>query len=953
MKRTWHANSSYGAYQSFIKKAEAKGFDKTEVQGFLSAINAHPELIAHAQVFENMTPMLGQITLWLGQIAQNPPQAPPVIHISPNDIKGKLTVELVRTWQQISDWAATHRDELKAEAALQDFDSPSTSASDHPINGTGIGRHGVVSALWNRHESCTAYPPDKTQIAAYRYFLLQTQLLFSYLFGRVRFVEIAEYESNDDPRERPIAPALSESVSRTIREWSFSKYDASLNNINPDCLPSDFAQKVQDVKLSDNNCDGLTQYLESYLLNFQRYFRRAGDVYKGNRPAIRKRRGSGGRGGSAAISGFVKFSETSLYEQEEASTAEEDADDVTSATQGIRTFYTHGEGQTFDALAAEEAGLAPHEDLEKCFLATKGQAFSKSLRSFQFQQMSMELGAQDFPWRWSHLTPGEVRKLWLALDDEYRRQLAIWLRDSDSTKSNNTSSFAKTCGDIASNNDSRLKQDHTQQKREQARLGVMQVLILRVMLLFGQPLTDALKLQRVICTDFKGFELTVDALHLLISGPESEPLLSFRSPALSPPYKTDDIPELVDLARSMANNLNLADVSGLATQIYEFDKFDRLDNTKKLTDKYFNVHEKTVKSSIVGLLRSLDERFTLNAISLVMPQAIDRLTGDQTQAWMCLNLRNYENEPRLYYTVHRTSKLESSYELAARTVVPVSHQTPNTTQPPNLESSRVLTHSVQFSSCESVNKTDSEEVTHIGCRFVIKRETLTEKIKDLKDRLKNIQVSNSKQGMLRYHEDYLLYTYLMLTLSTASRAIDNPVQPYLSWLQAQRPNRGLNVGLADKESVFFHKARLAYLPPELCQQFENFTRHLDYFIMNLYEAKGWRSRPEEDKYWVVLNGAGQLENMSAAWIKDRFEEIFEAPVPSNFSRAFLRTELLERGLETEFVDAFMGHASMGESPFGSHSTFNYGLYTRTIAKKISELLQELNLVPVTSRLIPN
>lgn len=48
------APSNSAAHQSLLKAAEAQGMNVEALRRLLWLINAHPELVAHGQVFENL-----------------------------------------------------------------------------------------------------------------------------------------------------------------------------------------------------------------------------------------------------------------------------------------------------------------------------------------------------------------------------------------------------------------------------------------------------------------------------------------------------------------------------------------------------------------------------------------------------------------------------------------------------------------------------------------------------------------------------------------------------------------------------------------------------------------------------------------------------------------------------------------------------------------------------------
>lgn len=66
----------------------------------------------------------------------------------------------------------------------------------------------------------------------------------------------------------------------------------------------------------------------------------------------------------------------------------------------------------------------------------------------------------------------------------------------------------------------------------------------------------------------------------------------------------------------------------------------------------------------------------------------------------------------------------------------------------------------------------------------------------------------------------------------------------------------------------------------------------------------------------------------------------------------MRFELSERNVPPEIIDAFLGHANSGESPFSRFSTFDYGQALNVLALVIREIITQLGLEPIESRLVP-
>ncbi len=159
-------------------------------------------------------------------------------------------------------------------------------------------------------------------------------------------------------------------------------------------------------------------------------------------------------------------------------------------------------------------------------------------------------------------------------------------------------------------------------------------------------------------------------------------------------------------------------------------------------------------------------------------------------------------------------------------------------------------------------------------------------------------------------------------------------------------------GQWDKESVFFDKSRLTNVLPPLAQQFRHYLLHIEFLMGQLRQTGHWKSAAPQDQLLITFDAKYRPQPLTPTWIEDRFEELLYARVPCNFGRAFMRTELLERGIHAEIVDAFLGHANEGESSFAQFSTFDFQRYTGVLGTAISSILADLGLEPIESRLVP-
>lgn len=900
----WDPPASALAHLLLRQAAIKNGFDDLAVRELLRVINAHPRLVAHARVFDNLVSLLDHIAS--GSVGR----------------LGNWSVHL-NEWVRVCRWASLNANALSKQPGLEQFDDQPQSVKDHPHIGEGVDRHPVAAAMWNRHQSVSIYPPGPDNLAAWRYFNLQTHLLHSYIDARWTWVSLDAYEKHDGPKERPIAPALSGAASRAVREFSHTLYDNYLSKLNSDLLDTAFYMHLRGFEGNDEGLSANEQKrATAYLIHLQRYFSAAWRVHSGRRPRSRFRTGGGGGPGSKVrIPGFISVAETQVF----IKNPQIDATDEDSWPIPTVSFWgpSGQDDNENDTLSLEKSGLCPSEDLEPILELVEASEYTAKIHSVQYGYRAREMAAQSYKWDWNQLTTHELKLLW----DRLEHNIAA----ADDNPSN----------------------------KSVARYNRISALQLKIMLMYGQTFDRAHSLQIVWIPPGDTLTLNdpdeIEELVLFVQGhpnivAPTDKVLGFGLPALSPIYKTELDEDLSDLSRQAAESLLLPDVSNLGNQLLAF---YRSSSTKD--QKVFHIDYPTALKGVKKLLSSIDnDRITLPRISRTLPSLLTQQTGDASLAWVAFSMKARETEPRLHYTMHSTAHIRKAYARSARTLL------------------RKVSHIPSPHLAEVASKDQS----HIGCRFVLSFHTLQELITALKERLtsryerdtvlakvddgtmnestfsRNYKDLSNRSEVMQYDRDYLFYTFLLLTISTGTRAIKRPVSLYLEWQAASEPKKGLLSGLWDKETMFFDKSRLINVLPTLAQQFKNYRLHIEFLMRQLGKVMNWKSSARPDQLLITFDDKLRPGRLSPTWIEEQFNIHLGVSVPANFSRAFLRTELLERGIHAELVDAYLGHASEGESPFSKLSTFDYGRYASVLQVAITQLQDELGMEPIESRLVP-
>jgi len=890
----WEPPARASAHLALRQAAAEERFDDLRVRELLRLINAHPRLVAHARVFSNITALLTEMAS--GSVG---PLGPWGIYLD--------------EWIRFSRWTSDNASKLSCITGLADFDLQPIDSTDHPLLGEGVDRHGVVTALWNRHELTTSYPPDASNLPAWHHFRLQAHLLYSYIDARWRWVPLTLYENYTKAREDKAAPAWSGNAARAVREFSNCCYDTYLSTLDSGLAVPDFYKHITKIKggkvnvLTKEERDqaepGLTKEefdrAELYLAYLKRYFRKAWRSYEGHRP--RTSTGGGGGGGPGRrkhLPGFVGIPKTGLILKKPPKGDFHDPEEDVSPPVGELYFGDVDAEDGMDGTAMEESGLSPSEDIEPVLELVGAEAYASKMYGVQYAHLAREMAAQSYRWDWNQLGNGELRTLW--------ESLAVTIAAAYQNPRN----------------------------KANARYDLIAALMLKIMLLYGQPFEQTCNLKIKFLPANSGFTPTkpgkIEQLTLLIQGSSAPPsatdqVIGFGLPAVSPTYQTTQDPSLATLSRQLAHGLLLPDVSNLGQQLLTF----YLAGSHR-DERIFHIDRPTALKKIKALLKPMDARITVTRICKTMPALLTQQTGDASLVWMTLCMRSHQEESRMHYTMHRVGRIRKSYARAASTLLRRVGYTPAAFTP----------------------ESESVAPTHIGCRFVLKRTVLKGFVSDLKQRLTCRYLDTSDLSrVLQYDRDYLFYTYLLLTLSTGVRANQSILSPYLQWQSQGQPKTDFRAGQSDKESIFFDKARLIPVLPVLAQQFRHYLLHIETLMSQLGQTLRWKSADPPHQLLVTFDEKQRPAPLSTDWIEKQFKERLGAPVPSNFSRAFLRTELLERLIPVEIVDAFLGHFSEGESPFAQLSTFDYEHYITVLAEAIAQILNDLEIEPVESRLV--
>jgi hypothetical protein len=293
----------------------------------------------------------------------------------------------------------------------------------------------------------------------------------------------------------------------------------------------------------------------------------------------------------------------------------------------------------------------------------------------------------------------------------------------------------------------------------------------------------------------------------------------------------------------------------------------------------------------------------------------------------------FADEPRMHYTRHSVRNLLAAYRRAARRM------------------SRTVGTSLTDEAEGAIVSPDPSAT--VGARFVLARRELRELVSSLADELRDRYVDREDRGEIaRYHNLYVLFTWLYQSMGTSMRAITSPRALYSAWIRQTGHVPPLRASLSDKDSDHDDKARLALIIPDLAKQFAHFRLHEKYVGSKRGVWLQWKTTGRKHRPFFILTDDLTIKPLTPGWLAGALHDYTGYPIPANFHRAYLRTELLDRGCPAEIIDAYLGHFNQGESPFSTYSTFDFQHYCARIQHFLKDIHEDLGLTPVASRLVP-
>lgn len=219
---------------------------------------------------------------------------------------------------------------------------------------------------------------------------------------------------------------------------------------------------------------------------------------------------------------------------------------------------------------------------------------------------------------------------------------------------------------------------------------------------------------------------------------------------------------------------------------------------------------------------------------------------------------------------------------------------------------------------------------YVGAKITPKVETVKNLISGLKERIK--QYKNI--DWIDYHNVFTAYCILMLDFATGTRSVARKYffKSDLDLLRKQ-------ILVWDKSAGDSLNSRIAYLPDICVEQLREYYKYRDYVIKKIsgvvcsdyqllsdkcnqnptsyFKSKLRKHVEEYFGQFFFLSDTGKPLRIKRELIQEQIKGLYHLPLNTN--RHYLRFFLMLNNIPGEIIDAYLGHSSNGEEPYGRYS----------------------------------
>jgi len=862
-------------------------------------IGAHPLLLAHDRIFANLLEALRS----------------EIFNAEALDWAGPWR-HRIAAWIELLELIDAISPQLRGHPELVDMFRAPRHAQDHPVLRTGVGRHPIAAALFNRHEASARVSGGSpfaaaSSGAAISSLFVQTRAhaLAIYFEARSRAARgLDDFMRHDSDREFASVPLHAGPVGLALRQLSLNDYGALLAQLPAVARTPDAARQIvalnPDFSGLRGNLKGSAaryiQDLQSYMACLPALVSRTNLASRSRLPTDRE----GGSGGREPRPGWVGFEGTGIWRLEDPEWAE-DAPTLTLVS------LPDDDGEP-DGVDEEVDGDAPWSTRDQEIVLYDACDLAAVLSRLRFMQLAFELRSQGFLWSFDVAS---------AVERAHAMRVAQAAIDQAHIHGTNRSA---TLQHLAAGG-----------------------LMVKAAALYGWTATTtaAVRIHTINKLDHALAQSLcyVRQEHVLLLAVEGEGGLepaAFLVPATSPNYRTRLTAEEEAVGRPRQLAFLLQDLHGIGHELLAFaTRFGRMDPEKSLSSRVLGIETPTAQRLAEECLAQAQDpinqdaraRLTMGRLSASIQAAVMATHGDPVAGWQIRCDGAKSTDARLFYTQLRASLL------------PHIH----------LQALQRLDGGIGESQIARARALGELQDGWVGCRLVASLDRVRGLLTTLRKWLEEPLDLGSRSRLRSYHNDYVLLAWLTMALPLALRA----ARSGFAVIHQVEERRGLYpstateaFGLAEKHNSLQDKSRLLPLPHVIVNVVDGLEQHNATILRRLDLMGEWRTLPAEGQRLFVIEEDESLSALQPAFIRRRLGEL-GLPVGVNFGRALLRTEWLDQGAPARCIDAVLGHFGRAQDWFSKYSSHDPADYLDEVGRRTAAYLDALGLRATDSQCV--
>ncbi len=219
----------------------------------------------------------------------------------------------------------------------------------------------------------------------------------------------------------------------------------------------------------------------------------------------------------------------------------------------------------------------------------------------------------------------------------------------------------------------------------------------------------------------------------------------------------------------------------------------------------------------------------------------------------------------------------------------------------------------------------------------VKTSTIKNCLAKIRSELDNNKKPVTISEVVTLHNAFTLYVLIIYLLVTGYRFSINPDA------DPSKISKSGILKFGDKLSDDCYQKRIAWIPEEVVSQLEMYSKHrtkvLGALFSKLHFGSSYFVKNNPFLFFVDPEMFEPVEIRPASWNEFVVKKF---PVPMNFSRAYMRSQLMMNNCPVDVQRAYMGHTWLGVESYGKFSSLSPLYYIKTIKPFFENLIKDID-----------